>query len=95
MREPKKLLGLTRLQNDVIKLVKDNQLKRKEEMNNKTYDRLKFIALIALPAVATFWSVVAPLWGIPYVDVTVTTLLAVDTLLGALLGISSAQYNQK
>ena len=63
-------------------------------MTNKLYDALKFVALIGLPALATFWAIVGPLWGVSYVDVTVTTMLAVDTLLGALLGISSAQYNK-
>lgn len=61
-------------------------------LSSKTYDILKYIALIGLPAIATFWSIIAPVWGLAYSNEVLTTLIAGDTLLGALLGISSAQF---
>lgn len=63
-------------------------------MSNKVYDVLKWIAQIAIPAVATLYFALAGIWGWPYGEQVVGTLTAVDTCLGVLLGISSAQYNK-
>ena len=63
-------------------------------MSNKTYDILKFIAQIVLPAVGTFYFALASIWGLPYGEEIVGTITAVDALLGALLGISTANYNK-
>lgn len=62
---------------------------------NKLYDVLKWIAIIALPALAVFVTTVFPVWNIPYAEPISTTIMAVDVLLGALIGISTAQYNSK
>ena len=62
-------------------------------ISNKTYDVLKWIAQILLPALGAFYAGLAPLWGLPYSDQIVGTVLVVDTFLGALLGISSKKYN--
>lgn len=64
-------------------------------MNDKVYNILKYIALIVLPAAGTLYSALAGVWGFPYGDQIVSTILAVDTFLGALLGISSASYKKK
>jgi len=61
--------------------------------SNKVYDQLKFLAQIVLPAVATFYGVVGGIWGLPAVEETVGTIVAVDLLLGALLQISTNQYH--
>jgi hypothetical protein len=63
-------------------------------LDNSTYDKLKFIALVVLPALATLVVAVNPLWDIPNQDAIVGTIIAVDTFLGALLGLSSKQYNE-
>ena len=63
------------------------------KMSNKIYDILKFIAQIVLPAVATFYVTLAGIWGLPLGDEISRTVMAVDTLLGAILMISSAKYN--
>lgn len=52
------------------------------------YDVLKWLGLIALPAIATFISIVGPVWGMPNVEAVVTTLNALGTLVGVLIGIS-------
>ena len=62
------------------------------KLSNKNYDILKWIALICIPALATFYAALAPVWGWPFADEVAKTATAVCTLLGALLGISSAQY---
>lgn len=63
-------------------------------MSNKVYDCLKWIAQILLPALGTLYYAVAKIWGLPYVEEIVGTITAVDLFLGALLGISTIQYNK-
>ena len=64
-------------------------------MSNKVYDILKYISMIGLPAFATFYSTLSTLWGFPYGEQIVGTIVAIDVLLGALLSISSAKYKKK
>lgn len=64
------------------------------KMSNTVYDVLKWIAQILLPALGTLYAALATTWGLPYADQIVGTLLAVDTFLGVLLGISSATYKK-
>ena len=61
-------------------------------LSNKTYDVLKWIAMIALPALGTLYFALAGIWGLPCGEQVVGTITALDTCLGALLGISSASY---
>ena len=63
-------------------------------MNNKTYDTLKFIAQIVLPALGTLYFALAAIWGLPYGEQIVGTITAVDAFLGALLGISTEKYKR-
>jgi hypothetical protein len=63
-------------------------------MSNKTYDVLKYIAQIVLPAVGTLYAALSGIWGFPYGEQIVGSILAVDTFLGAILGISSAKYKK-
>ena len=63
-------------------------------MNNKTYDVLKWIAQYLLPALATLYFAIAQVWGLPYGAQIVGTITAIDTFLGVILGISTAQYNK-
>ncbi len=64
-------------------------------MSNKVYDVLKFIAQILLPALGTLYFALAGIWGFPYAEQVVGTITAVDTFLGVVLGISSANYNKE
>jgi hypothetical protein len=65
------------------------------KMSNTVYDVLKFIAQIVLPALATLWAALGKIWGWPLVTEITATICAVDTFLGALLGISSYNYNKE
>lgn len=62
---------------------------------NKTYDVLKVVAQIWLPAIATLYFALASIWGLPYGEQIVGTITAIDAFLGAVLGISTAQYNKR
>lgn len=64
------------------------------KMNDKLYDTLKWIAQILLPAIGTLYFALAGIWNFPYAEAIVGTITAVDTFLGVLLGISSAQYKK-
>lgn len=62
-------------------------------MNNNTYDKLKWIAQILLPALGTLYFALSKVWGLPYATEIVGTITAIDAFLGAVLGISTMQYN--
>ena len=64
-------------------------------MNNKTYDILKYIAQIVLPALGALYFALSQIWGLPYGEEIVGTITAVDCFLGAILGISTMAYNKK
>lgn len=63
-------------------------------MNNRTYDILKYIAQIVLPALGTLYFALAQIWGLPYGEAVVGTITAVDAFLGAILKISTNSYNK-
>lgn len=61
-------------------------------LSNKTYDALKWVALVALPAFATFYLALAQSWNLPYPSEVAATIAAIDALLATLLGVSSSNY---
>lgn len=64
------------------------------KFSNKTYDILKWVAMYLLPAAGTLYFALAGIWGLPYGEQIVGTITAVDTFIGVLLGISTAQYKK-
>lgn len=62
------------------------------EMSNSTYDVLKYIAQVVLPALGTLYFALSGIWGLPYGEEIVGTISAVDAFLGVLLKISSDKY---
>ena len=64
------------------------------KLSNKSYDTLKWIAQYLLPAIGTLYFALARIWGLPYGEQVVGTITAVDAFLGAILGISTIQYNK-
>ena len=64
-------------------------------LTNKAYDVLKYIALIALPALATLYGAIAQIWGLPYAEQIPMTIMAADTCLGVLLKISTDIYHTR
>lgn len=63
-------------------------------LNDKTYSLLKWVALILLPALGTLYFALASIWGLPFGEQIVGTITAVDTFLGAILGISTNNYKK-
>ena len=62
------------------------------KISNKVYDVLKWIAQYLLPALGTLYFALSTIWGFPYGEQVVGTITAIDTFLGAILGLSSATY---
>lgn len=64
-------------------------------MCDKTYNVLKWMAQLLLSAMGTLYFALASIWRLPYGEQVVGTITAVDTFLGVILGITTAQYKQK
>ena len=63
--------------------------------DSKVYDVLKEVALVVLPAVSVLYLALAGIWKLPYGQEVSGTIMALDTFLGALLHISTKQYNKE
>lgn len=63
-------------------------------MSNRQYDILKFVALIALPAVAALYSSLSGIWGWPRGQETLATIAAIQVCLGVLLKWASDRYDK-
>lgn len=64
------------------------------KLSNTTYDILKWIATLLLPALGTLYFALASIWGFPYGEQIVGTITAIDTFLGVILGISMSSYKK-
>ena len=61
--------------------------------SNKTYDIMKWISTVALPALATLILAVGQIWNVSTWTVPIgATVAAIATFMGALLGVSSIKY---
>ena len=63
-------------------------------LKNSVYDVLKYIVTIVLPALTTLWLALATIGNLPYGEPIGATMGAITVFLGALIGISSVQYNK-
>jgi len=63
------------------------------KLPNKVYDVLKWIVLVVIPAFTAAYVGLSEIWGFPYADQVSKTSVVICALLGALLGISTIQYN--
>lgn len=64
------------------------------KLPDNVYNVLKWICLVLLPAISALYFALGGIWGFPYVEQIVGTIAAVETFLGALIGISTIQYNK-
>lgn len=64
------------------------------KMSDRLYDILKWIALLLLPAAGTLYFALSNIWGLPFGEQVVGTITAIDTFLGAILGITTTQYKK-
>ena len=64
------------------------------KMSDKAYDRWKYVAQIALPAVGTLYFALTEIWGLPFGKEIVGSITAVDTCLGTLLHLARVKYGK-
>lgn len=64
------------------------------KLNDKVYDLLKWITMIVLPALGTLYFTLTTIWGFPYGEQVSGTVNALVLFLGAVLGISTANYKK-
>ena len=64
------------------------------KLNNKVYDAMKWIVMIVLPAISALYVGLGSIWSWPYIEQVAGSISCVTVFLGALLGISTAQYNK-
>lgn len=64
------------------------------KLPDKWYDWLKWICMICIPSLTTAYVGLSAVWGWPYAEEIAKTSAVVCTLIGALLGISTAEYNK-
>lgn len=64
-------------------------------LKNSIYDKLKWVAILLLPSLATLVAVIFKIWNLPYGNEIAQTITALATFLGAILGISSVQYKRE
>lgn len=63
-------------------------------MSDKTYDIMKWIVQYILPGLGMLYAIIAGATGLPYAEVVLAVVVAVDLFLGIILGISTKQYNK-
>lgn len=63
-------------------------------LSNRTYETLKYLALIVLPGLGTLYFALSQIWGFPYGEEVVGTIVALEVFLGLALGLSTNQYNR-
>lgn len=62
-------------------------------LSSKTYDIIKWLAQIGLPALGSLYFALAQIWAFPNAEKVVGTIVVIDTFLGALLSFSAKSYN--
>ncbi len=65
------------------------------KLSNGLYDKLKWLVLVCIPAVTTFYTVIDEVFGWGYADIVAKLSAALCLCIGALIGVSTAQYNKE
>ena len=64
------------------------------QLKDSTYDFLKWMVVIVLPAIGALYTGLSQIWTLPYASEIPATITVICTFLGAVLCISTAQYNK-
>lgn len=65
------------------------------KLSNISYDRMKWFALVFIPAFEVLILTLGKIWGIPYYSEIGASVAAVGVFLAAILGVSSRSYYKK
>lgn len=83
------------MENILIRTMESKKGEKNMRFSSKIYDILKILAQVVLPALGTLYFALAEIWGLPYAPEIVGTISAIDAFLGAMLHISTIQYNKE
>lgn len=72
----------------------NTEVRKNPHVSNKTYDAMKPVVGIYLPALSALYFVLANIWGLPAAEEVIGTIAAINTFLGAVLGISAVNHNK-
>lgn len=64
------------------------------QLSNSTYDILKWLVLVVVPALTTFYTVCDKTFGWGYAEIVATISAGFCACVGAIIGVSTAQYNK-
>ena len=64
----------------------------KAVLGEKTYEVVKWVTAIVLPAIGTLYFALAGAWGLPNAEQVLGTITAIATFLGVILGLSTYGY---
>ncbi len=64
------------------------------KLPDTVYDWLKWLVVIVLPAIGALYTGLSQIWHLPYSAEIPATITVICTFLGAVLCISTAQYNK-
>ena len=64
------------------------------KLPDRVYDVLKWLALVFFDAVGVLYRTLSAVWGLPFGEEVLATCAAISLFLGALIGVSTAQYNK-
>ena len=62
------------------------------KLSDAAYDILKWLSLVVFNAIGVLYKTLSAVWGLPYGEEVMTTCAAIALFIGALIGVSSAQY---
>ena len=65
------------------------------KLSNISYDRMKWFALVFVPAFEVLLLTIGKIWGIPYYSEIGASVAAFGVFLAALLGVSSKNYYKR
>lgn len=64
------------------------------KLPDKVYDVLKWLSLVVFNAIGVLYKTLSTIWHWPYGEEVMTTCAAIALFIGALIGISTAEYNR-
>ena len=64
------------------------------KLSNTAYDIMKYLTIIVLPAIGALYTGLSQIWSLPYAAEIPATITVICTFLGAILCISTAEYNR-
>lgn len=71
-----------------------NTQKKSSLLSNRMYNALKWITLLVIPAIGTFYMSLSTIWNFPAGEQVLSTTVALNLFLGTILGLSTRSYNK-